>query len=343
MISKVVALHNKGPWNCRWIAYCEENKIPHKVVNCYSTDIIDQIKDCAGLMWSFNQANPHDILMARNVLNAAELMGLKVFPDYYTNWHFDDKLSQKYLFEALSLPVVPAWAFFERDKALEFIETCEMPIVAKLRHGAGSYNVRLLKNRSDARTYINRMFGNGYSPAPAMFADAVNKFRVAVDKGGIKSVISRAKKAPNFIRESTYGRKYFGHEKGYVYLQKFIPGNKFDVRVTVIGNRAWIFKRMVRKGDFRASGSGMFDFNTSDLPSALIVRSINIAGILHMQSCSFDWIRDRWGNWFFVEISMGTVDEVTYCCNGYWDRELYWHEGHFYPSIEILKDFIENL
>ena len=52
--------------------------------------------------------------------------------------------------------------------------------------------------------------------------------------------------------------KIQGKEREYVYFQEFLPGNNFDIRIIVIGDKAFGLKRMVRKGDFRASGSGEF-------------------------------------------------------------------------------------
>jgi glutathione synthase/RimK-type ligase-like ATP-grasp enzyme len=55
--------------------------------------------------------------------------------------------------------------------------------------------------------------------------------------------------------------KKFNPEKNYVYFQDFIPQNDFDIRIIVIGKRAFAIKRMVRKGDFRASGSGNIKYD----------------------------------------------------------------------------------
>ena len=44
--------------------------------------------------------------------------------------------------------------------------------------------------------------------------------------------------------------------KDYVYFQKFLPNNKYDIRIVVIGDRAFGFIRYNRENDFRASGSG---------------------------------------------------------------------------------------
>ena len=39
---------------------------------------------------------------------------------------------------------------------------------------------------------------------------------------------------------------YWQIDKNYIYFQEFIPGNEFDTRVTVIGDRAFAFRRMNR-------------------------------------------------------------------------------------------------
>jgi len=338
----MIAIHNGGGWAASWIEYCRDNDIPHKVVCCYDSNILEQIRDCSGLMWHFSHSRPQDLLLARNVLNAAELMGLKVFPNFYTNWHFDDKLSQKYLFEALELPAAPSWAFFERDKALEFAKNCELPIVAKLRRGAGSYNVRLMKKRGQLKKYINRMFGKGYASAPAVLADAKTKFKVALNKGGVKGVLNRLKKAPNFYRVFSRGRKYLGNEKGYAYFQKFIPGNTCDYRIKVVGDVAWGFRRMVRKNDFRASGGGMLDFDYHKIPEELIRMAFNCASKLKMQSVAFDFVLNQGINPVIVEISYGFGIDIGES-EGYWDRNIEYYEKGFDPTHIVIDYFLKQI
>lgn len=101
-----LAIHNGTSWNEKWINYCIKNKIAYLRVNCYETEIINQLKEngITHLMWHFHHSKAKDILMARNVLYAAAKMGIKTFPDFDTCWHFDDKISQKYLLEALDAP-----------------------------------------------------------------------------------------------------------------------------------------------------------------------------------------------------------------------------------------------
>jgi hypothetical protein len=70
-------------------------------VDCYQSDIINQLSDCDALMFHHYHASSKDTLFAKQLLFALESAGKIVFPDFRTGWHFDDKVGQKYLFEAI--------------------------------------------------------------------------------------------------------------------------------------------------------------------------------------------------------------------------------------------------
>src|SRR4051812_11768675 len=100
-----IAIHKtEGTFSDRWIAYCEKQSIPYKIVDCYSSDIIKQLQDCTALMWHFHHASPKATLFAKQLMYSVSAAGKKVFPDIDTVWHFDDKVGQKYLLEAIDAP-----------------------------------------------------------------------------------------------------------------------------------------------------------------------------------------------------------------------------------------------
>src|SRR5690606_1428436 len=136
-----LAIHqSKWGFSQDWISYCEENGIPYKIVNCYDSDIIAQIADCQALMWHHHHTSTKDKVFAQQLLNAVEQSGKKVFPNFHTGWHFDDKLGQKYLLVAIDAPLVPSYAFYDKKSALNWISKTTFPKVFKLRGGAGSSN-----------------------------------------------------------------------------------------------------------------------------------------------------------------------------------------------------------
>lgn len=90
---KYLAIHHSSfGFHPRWIAYCQKRDIPYKLVNCYDNDLIEQLNDCTALMWHFNQSNHKDNIIAKQILFALDHTGFKVFPDFKTAWHFDDKV-----------------------------------------------------------------------------------------------------------------------------------------------------------------------------------------------------------------------------------------------------------
>ena len=128
-----LAIHNGKDkavsWNTDWMDICNKRGIDYLGVNCYDPSIISVLKNegITHLMWSFSLQFSKDDLMARSVLNSVEKMGIKVFPNFNTSWHFEDKLAQKYWLESLDAPVVTSWAFFDMSSATNFLENIEYP------------------------------------------------------------------------------------------------------------------------------------------------------------------------------------------------------------------------
>jgi hypothetical protein len=136
--------------------------------------------------------------------------------------------------------------------------------------------------------------------------------------------------------------KVRGHEKWYVYFQKYIAGNDHDIRVIVIGKKAFAIKRMVRENDFRASGSGKILYDKSLFDENTIRLSFNLAANLKTQCVAFDYIYDN-GKPLVVEISYGFSQGGYDPCPGYWDIDLNWHEEKFNPYGWIVEDLIRDL
>src|SRR5688500_5578318 len=88
--------HREHSYSDRWTAYCDMHSIPYRAVNCLDSGIMKQLASSAGLLWHWDQADPREQVAARHVIKAAEAMGVAVFPNTSTCWHFDDKIAQKY-------------------------------------------------------------------------------------------------------------------------------------------------------------------------------------------------------------------------------------------------------
>jgi len=335
---KIAIHHSKNSFSENWINYCKEKSIPFKIVNCYNNNIISDLDDCDALMWHFHQANSKDVLFAKQLLYSLQMAGKKVFPDFNTCWHFDDKVGQKYLLEAIGAPLVPSYVFYDKSEALEWVNQAEFPKVFKLRRGAGSSHVKLVKDKRTAKSIIRKAFAKGFSQYDAVsnLKERWRKFRQ-----GDVSMVTVAKGIARLAYTTDFDR-ITGREKGYVYFQDFIPNNKFDIRVIVINKRAFAIKRKVRKNDFRASGSGIVSYDKVFFNKELIKLSFDVSLKIRSQCLAIDYVLDC-ENPRIVEISYGFVKEVYYDCEGYWDVNLNWHRGEFNAQSWMVDDLVENI
>ena len=132
-----------------------------------------------------------------------------------------------------------------------------------------------------------------------------------------------------------------GREKGYVYFQEFIPGNSYDIRIVVIRDKAFAIKRMVRKNDFRASGSGLILYEKDNFDIDTVKLAFELAEKIDGQSIALDFVYS--GNKTYVlELSFGFIKEVYDPCTGYWDRNLTWHPGQFNPYGWMIDNLIKS-
>lgn len=331
-----IAIHNNNRgFTERWIAYCRAKGIEFKLVNCYDNDIIFQLSDCDALMWHHWQVYPKDILKAKRVLFAIEHAGKVVFPNFRTGWHFDDKIAQKYLLESLGLPLVPTYHFVEKHEALNWILKTEFPKVFKLTRGAGSANVVLVNNERRAVKLINKAFSSGFSVFDKFgsIKERWRRYKNGKDKflDVLKSVY-RIFNIPNYA-------KLLPRERFEVMFQDFIPNNKFDIRVIVLNKKAFAIKRLVRENDFRASGSGMIQYEKANFNEEIIKKSFEFAKRLNTQVVAFDYVFDNNKTPLIVEISYGYAIEGYDRCEGFWDEKLNFHKGKF-DSCEWMVDLV---
>lgn len=335
---KIAIHHSEKSFSTRWIKYCEAVGIRYKLVNCYDNDIINQLAGCDALMWHFSHMNSKDVVFAKQLLFALNQVGITTFPDFNTVWHFDDKVGQKYLFESFQIPLVPSYVFYSKESALNWCKKTSFPKVFKLRGGAGSANVLLVQNERAAIKLISKAFGKGFPQYNALegLKERWRKFNL-----NKTTFIDVLKGLIRFIYPSKYS-KVVGNEKGYAYFQDFIPNNDSDIRVIVIDKKAFAIKRMTRKNDFRASGSGNVKFDINNFDEKTIQLAFDVAKKLQGQCVALDFIYDN-GIAKIVEVSYGFIPKVYDDCEGYWNDKMQFFAGKFEPCSWMVESVIKSI
>lgn len=334
----MIGIHDcPGSFSDRWMVYCEERGIPFRRVDCLATDIVRQCEGLAALLWHWSYDDPRHVLVARQIINALELKGLVVFPNARTCWHYDDKVAQKYLLEAIGAPLIPTWVFTDKVAATRWIAETVWPKVFKLRCGAGSTNVRLVRSREEAAELCRQAFGEGLVAVPGYTTDIRTRVRATHDAREFRKKLARA---PRLLLQLHAEQRQSSRERGYVYFQEFLDGNAHDTRITIIGNRAFGFVRANRPGDFRASGSGSIVYDPNGIDGRCTQIAFRVAERIGAQSLAFDFLFDSQGEPMIGEISYAFQSAAVHACAGYWDHDGAWHAGHTWPEDAILEDVL---
>lgn len=85
---------------------------------------------------------------------------------------------------------------------------------------------------------------------------------------------------------------------------------------------------MVRKNDFRASGSGDMKYDRKQFNENDIRLAFEIHQKINGQCTAMDFVYQN-DKPLLVEISYGFVPKAYDLCPGYWDSNLNWYEGEF--------------
>ena len=339
-----VAIHlskpDRDPFAERWAHFLTQYGAKVRWVDLMASDALAQVRDCHGVMWRFRHASTQKDAAWRLLTCLERYMGIPVFPDWHTAWHYDEKTTQDYIFKAIDVPTPQTWVFWDKDEALEWAKTTSYPVVYKMSHGASSDNVGLIHNRKQAIRLIQLCFGPGIMPSDVAWArngGGAVRGMIVRWRRWLGRIVRETEDALGVNLDSPFGRPYKGAH-GYAYFQEFIPHNAFDVRVTLLGKRAFAFRRFNREDDFRASGSGKIDFDKDAIDPRCIRMAFDAARKLQLASCGFDFLFKD-GDPLLSEISY-TFAGATARCPGYFTPDGSWVNEQMEPQEAQVADFI---
>ena len=142
-------------------------------------------------------------------------------------------------------------------------QTIPFPKVLKTTTGAGSSGVFLINDEKDISDIKGRLLKSSF------------KRKVIASQRRLK------------LKSSEYAVYKYNKKQFMPFIeQKFIPNLKYDFKVLIFGNRYFVLKRSVKKNDFRASGSGNFEF--IEPPREVLDFAKQIANVLDTPYLSLD-------------------------------------------------------
>jgi hypothetical protein len=316
----------------------DANRIPYICLDPNSNTFPEDLSECSHLLFRHSQGDT-DMMLYDSIFYLAHVIyHLKCSPGYPTYYSYENKIREYYLLKSKGFPVVETRVFWNYDPAIKYLDFCEFPLVVKLYKGASSSNVVKISTKKQGHKILKKVFSDGV------------KFGKLPGSSNLRSI----KKLGIF--EYTYLKLrsvllYFGiiHrsnayeewqiQEDSIIFQKYLPGNDYDTRITVIGNRAFGFRRFVRDNDFRASGSGKLDLNPEQVDLRCVRIALDISKSMNFETMAYDFIYDQNREPRICEISYCFVDKVLAQCTGFWDEKLEWHSGSNWPQYYQLQDF----
>ena len=171
---------------------------------------------------------------------------------------------------------------FDEYKAFCKSEKAFFPQIVKLSEGSGSRNVIKVDSPDDIGKVRSLMMHNDIF---FWFKDKVKSFL--------------PKRYPNFKPQTNARKK--------IIVQNFIDGLACDYKVLVFGKKYYVLQRGVRPGDFRASGSGRFEF-PENVPDAFLDFAQRVFESFHVPFISMD-MAQKGDEFYLIEfqfVSFGT-------------------------------------
>jgi glutathione synthase/RimK-type ligase-like ATP-grasp enzyme len=205
-----------GPYP-RWTKYrrfLENNGFVHSIYNLHAHDWIEKAREFDVIVGFVSSELWHLQEMREKYHFLESYLQKLTYPSTKHINLYEDKRLEAYICEVNQLPFARAFISYDKSNALDWAEKLNYPLVSKVIPTSGSSGVELIENSRQARAIIQQAF-------------------------------------------STRGRKTHTaifRQKNYVYFQKFIENDGYDLRCTVVGKRVWGYYRKVLEGDFRASG-----------------------------------------------------------------------------------------
>jgi glutathione synthase/RimK-type ligase-like ATP-grasp enzyme len=233
-----------------WIDACKRKQ------DLLNYTVIDITKDnwltsvCSGeydlfLLRPPGRAERFKKLYDERVFILSQVLGKRVYPSSTEIYIYENKGLLRDWMIANAIPHPKSYIFYSKEEAFEFVHsTKRFPVVAKTNMGASGNGVVFLNSRQEFESYVKTAFTRGIKirSGPNLY------------KGSILKKIKKVFLNKQFIEQRIDDYKIIAAEaqKGYIFLQEFIP-HTYEWRCVRIGESYFAHKKIAK--DNRSSGT----------------------------------------------------------------------------------------
>lgn len=294
--------------------YCKTNGIKYQNYDIHASDWLDKAKELDVIFWHVD-STPSTLYEAESKIYILEKILKKTcFPSYHEIWQYEDKCRAYYLYEVYNLPCIPTLSSNSREESIKLSETINYPVIVKTRTGAGSFGVKKIDNKAQLRRHIKKVFSS----------------------------------------KGTHTLYPYERQKDYILLQEFIDDASYDLRVMLVGDKAYGYYRYPNKGDFRASGEGNED-HSRPTPIDVLREAISVREALGARVLGVDFLYSaKYKQHLIIEASIfneidpPSIETKLGGVPGFYDisdpNNIHYQEGAFwFPELvaeSIIKQWI---
>lgn len=153
--------HILGSYYLRYKRFLDFNQIPHKVLNLYRSDWLQQCQDLDVVIASYaSEPSRLNELMAK--VGILENFHHKIcYPSARDLWSYEDKVRTFFLVREYGYSHARTFITHDKTEAMEYAETASYPLVSKIKTGSCSRGVDLVYTKKQALKIIDRNFALG--------------------------------------------------------------------------------------------------------------------------------------------------------------------------------------
>lgn len=304
-------------------ALSKQNMIASKVEFSLLNEELDVLKSGTVVFYTTSYNEDYNQYIKDVILNLhISRPDIVLIPNIDLLFSFENKGYQELYKKRLGIENVKGTYFGDVDDFFEKKISLQFPFVLKMLKGSVSSGVHLIRDLSDLNKLATKNKRRG-------FLDYLRHLKRIKNKDSKHQDL----RVSNEIGQNNFD-KFFSERMPFV-AQEFIPNLEFDYKVLVFGKKYYVLKRFVRNGDFKASGSGKFQW--VEAPMQLLDYSLYIFDEMRTPFISLDIFEDN-GKYGLIEFQGIGFGPLTLT-----GAKFYYHKkGNAWEKVEGISNLEEE-
>lgn len=308
--SLVVGYDNPKASWLRYERFCINNDIPYGFFEIKRSDWIERAADYDIIICHTEGTPEYQEMIEDKIYILEKFLDKTCFPSFHEVWQYENKVRSHYLYSVLGLQSIPTWVTFAKDEAKGIHNKTGFPLISKTTIGAGSVGVEKINSNNRLVKIVSEVFS----------------------RSG---------------RKTQYPNK---RQKDYLYVQQFIEEATFDLRIIIVGTMAFGYYRYPKEGDFKASGSGIYEKKA--IPLEALEQAISIKEKLQCRQVGVDLLySNKKQKYLIIETSIfNQIDTPVQLevegVAGYYDisdqNNIVFKVGEFWIQELLMKNLVES-